>query len=77
MTNSTKANQILNNAINNNVLESFKTANNVFYVYIEDQYILVDADRYSNGVSFMNDREGQKDAELYILDILRNNLPNC
>ena len=77
MTNSTKANQILNNAINNNVLESFKTANNVFYVYIEDQYILVDADRYSNGASFMNDREGQKDAELYILDILRNNLPNC
>ena len=77
MTNSIKANQILNNAINNNVLESFKTANNVFYVYIEDQYILVDADRYSNGASFMNDREGQKDAELYILDILRNNLPNC
>ena len=77
MTNSTKANQILNNVINNDVTESIKTPANVFYIYVEDQYIFVDADRYSNGVSFMNDKEGQKYAEFHILDILRNNLSNC
>ena len=77
MTNSTKANQILNNVLNNNVTESIKTPANVFYIYLEDQYIFVDADRYSNGISFINDKDGQHFAKFYILDILRNNLSNC
>ena len=77
MTNSTKANQILNNVINNDVTESIKTPANVFYIYAEDSHIVVEADKYCNGVSFINDKEGQKYAEFHILDILRNNLPNC
>ena len=77
MTNSTKANQILKNVVNNNVTESIKTPANVFYVYAEDSYIVVEADRYSNGASFMNDKEGQEYAEAHILDILRNNLASC
>jgi len=77
MENLVKANQILNNVINNNLMESIKTAANVFYIYAEDSYIVVEADRYCNGISFMNDKEGYKAAKFHILNILRNNLSNC
>lgn len=76
MENFIKSNQILNNVIKNNVTESIKTSNNVWYIYKEDGMISVDADRYYNSYAFAADDAGALDTMNLVLDILNNNFDN-
>jgi len=69
--------QQVNTAINNEAIVTVASADNIFYVYTEDNKLVVNPDRFANEMHFPLDDCGVNDCINYLVEVMSNQYSYC
>ncbi len=67
----------VNTAITQEAIVTISSADNIFYVYTEDNMLVVNPDRFANELNFPLDDCGVNDCINYLNDLMNNQYSYC